>query len=77
MANNPFDMLNMFMNRGGNPQQILPMLAQKNPKFNEVMSQINNMSNGGNYQELAMQLAKQRGIDPNQLISLVKRMQGK
>lgn len=77
MPNNPFDMLSMFMNKGGNPQQILPMLMQKNPKFNEVMGQINNMAGGRSYQELAMQLAKQRGIDPNQITSLVNRMQGK
>lgn len=77
MANNPFEQLNVFLNGGGSPQQIVSMMMQNNPKFNGIMEQINNMANGRSYQELAMQLAKQKGLDINQIQGLVKRMQGK
>ena len=76
MANSPFDSINRFMGRGGNPQQILPMLMQKNPRFNQVMAQIDNMAQGRGYKDLALQLAKQKGIDVGQVQDLVNRMQG-
>ena len=63
-------------NNGGNPQMLMQALMQKNPKYNQAMEQIKNMANGMPMNEFVMQLAKQRGIDPNTLSQLQRLING-
>lgn len=63
-------------NNGGNPQMLMQSLMQKNPKYNQAMEQIKNMANGMPMNEFVMQLAKQRGIDPNTLSQLQRLING-
>lgn len=67
---NPMNNVLQFMNGGMNPQQIL----RNNPNANAMVNQLQQMAGGKSPKEFAMEVAKQRGIDPNQLIQLVNKM---
>ncbi|MBR4004213.1 MAG: hypothetical protein IKI95_09265 [Clostridia bacterium] len=71
---NPLQMMMEFMNSGGNPQQAMQMLMERNPNTSKVMTQIQNMAKGQNPRDFAMQLARQKGIDPKQVEDLARRM---
>lgn len=60
---NPFFQL-VKQIRGGqaNPQAVVQMLVQNNP---QVAQMIDQMRGKMSYQDLAMNIMKQRGIDPN------------
>lgn len=49
-------------NAGRNPQQIMQMLMQRNPNYQQAMTTLQNMVQGRNPQEFIMQLAKQNGV---------------
>ena len=60
---NPFFALVKQIQSGqANPQAIVQMLVQNNP---QVAQQIDQMRGKMSYQDLAMNIMKQRGIDPN------------
>lgn len=60
---NPFFQLVKQIRSGqANPQAIVQMLVQNNP---QVAQQIDQMRGKMSYQDLAMNIMKQRGIDPN------------
>ena len=46
------------------------MLAQQNPQVQQIMNLINSM--GTSPQQAFMQLAKMRGVNPEQIISMLK-----
>lgn len=72
--NNPINMIMQMLNNGGNPQQIMQQIMQKNPQAGQMLTQMKNMAGGKSPKEFAMQLAKQNGVDPNQLMEVAKRM---
>lgn len=52
-----------------NPEQAMQNLAQQNPQISGIMQ----MANGaGSLKNLFYQTAKQKGIDPNTIISQLK-----
>lgn len=57
-------------NSGKNPQAILQMLMQKNPQYSQMLSQLQNMSQGRNPKEFIMQLARQNGVNEQNLQAL-------
>lgn len=60
---NPFFALVKQIQSGqANPQAIVQMLVQNNP---QVAQMIDQMRGKMSYQDLAMNIMKQRGIDPN------------
>lgn len=76
-GNNPFaNMLNL-LNGGGNPQQIVQMMMSKNPNFNTMMQQVQNMANGRSPKDFAMQLVRQNGLDEKQAMELAKKLGAK
>ena len=75
--NNPIDALNSFINGGGSPQQAMELFMKQNPKASQIMTQINNMKGNQSLEEFALQVAKQKGIDINQIKNLAKRMGAK
>lgn len=75
--NNPIESLTAFINNGGNPQQAMQMLISKNPEVNQMITQINNMRGNRSLEEFALEGAKQRGLDVNQIKNLAKRMGAK
>ena len=60
---NPFfQLVRQIRNGQANPQAVVQMLVQNNP---QVAQQIDQMRGKMSYQDLAMNIMKQRGIDPN------------
>ena len=54
-------------NAGRNPQQVMQMLMQRNPNYQQAMTTLQNMAQGRNPQEFIMQLAKQNGVSQENL----------
>lgn len=70
------EMINMFlslMNNGGNPEAIAMQMLSNNPQARQLMEQFKNMSKGMSPKEFAMQLARQRGIDPAQVSQMANK----
>ena len=63
------DMLN-FLNNGGNSQQIFNQMFANNPQL-KMLQAIQNP------REMVMQLAKQKGIDINQIEELARKLGAK
>ena len=61
------DMLAM-LNSAQNPQAVLNMLAQKNPQVGQVMKMIG----GRNPQEVFYSMCKERGVNPDDILSQLK-----
>lgn len=57
-------------NAGKNPQMILQALMQRNPNYQQLATTLQNMSNGQDPQQFVMQLARQNGVDPQNLQAL-------
>lgn len=59
-------------NAGQNPQMILQMILQRNPQYQQLLTQMQNMANGRSTQEFVMQLARQNGANEQSLQELAK-----
>ena len=55
-----------------NPQAAIGQLTQSNPQMQQVMQYVH--QNGGDARAAFYALAKQKGVDPNQIISQVNSM---
>lgn len=67
---NPFfQLVRQIRNGQANPQAIVQMLVQNNP---QVAQMIDQMRGKMSYQDLAMNIMKQRGIDPNAFMAQFK-----
>ena len=54
--------------QSGNLPAVLQQLAQSNPQMQQAM----NIINSGGTTNMLYELARQRGIDPNELIEMLK-----
>ena len=63
------NMMNMFKN-ASNPQALLQSMVQQNPQMREVMNII--QQNGGDPKTAFYNLAKQKGINPDEIINMLK-----
>ena len=68
-ANPFFQLVRQIRNGQANPQAIVQMLVQNNP---QVAQMIDQMRGKMSYQDLAMNIMKQRGIDPNAFLAQLK-----
>ena len=67
---NPFfQLVRQIRNGQANPQAVVQMLLKNNP---QVAQQIDQMRGKMSYQDLAMNIMKQRGIDPNAFMAQFK-----
>ena len=57
-------------NAGRNPQQILQMMVQSNPQMQSALATLKNMANGRSPQEFIMQLARQNGVNEQNMQTL-------
>jgi hypothetical protein len=62
-------MMQMIQN-SNNPSAMLQTLMMQNPKLQSVMQFIN--QNGGDPKAAFYALAKQKGVDPNEVINMLK-----
>ena len=53
-----------------NPQAAIAQMLQNNPNMQKVNQLI--QQNGGNAQKAFYSLAKQMGVDPNQILNMIK-----
>ena len=63
-------------NAGRNPQQIMQMLIERNPQYSQMLTQIKNMSQGRSTKEFVMQLARQNGVNEQNLAQLMQMFGG-
>lgn len=62
-------MMNAF--RGAkNPQQMIMNMANQNPQVRQVMNMVQN--SGKSPKDLFYEMAKQKGVDPNQIINMLQ-----
>lgn len=63
------NMMNMIRS-AGNPQLMLQQMAQNNPQLRQVMNLIN--QSGGDPKAAFYKLAQEKGIDPQQILDMLK-----
>lgn len=56
--------------QGKDPNQLIQMIIQRNPQAKLAMQRLNNMSNGKSPQEFLMQLARQNGVNEQNIQAL-------
>lgn len=56
-----------------NPTDMLMNMAKNNPQANMI---INAMKNGGNPKDMFYELAKQKGVNPEEIINIAKNISG-
>ena len=59
-----------MLSGNNNPQAMLQMLAAQNPQLRQVLDYV--QQSGGDPKEAFYKLAQERGIDPNQIINMLK-----
>ena len=66
---NPMQMFQML--RGAqNPQQMFQNMLMQNPQMSSALSQIQNSTQGANPRDVAMQLARQRGMSEQDVMNM-------
>lgn len=53
-----------------NKQQFFEQTVRQNPQLQNTFTQLQNSSNGTSYEQMARQLAKQKGISEEQLMQM-------
>lgn len=76
MSNNLQQVIDLY-NSGGNPQQLMANILQQNPQIQQAMLQLQNMAQGRSMPEFLMQLARQNGVNDNQIQQIRKMLGGK
>ena len=66
---NPMQMFQMLRVEQ-NPQQMFQNMLQQNPQMSSALSQIQNSTQGANPRDVAMQLARQRGISEQEVMNM-------
>jgi acetyl-CoA acetyltransferase len=66
---NPFDLMQAFQN-ARNPQELFINLIQNNPQNKQMLTQLQNSTNGASFEQMARQIAKQKGISEEQLMQM-------
>lgn len=59
-----------MLNGSSNPYQLLINIAAKNPMIKNIMDSAD--KSGKTYQDMFYELAKQRGVDPDNIINQLK-----
>lgn len=53
--------------QGKTPQEVMQIIMQQNPNYQQLMQRLQNMAQGRNPQEFIMQLARQNGVSEQNL----------
>lgn len=72
-VNNNLSQIKQMMNMvrsAGNPQAMLQSIAQNNPQMKQVMDIVG--QSGGDPKEAFYRMAKEKGVDPEQILSMLK-----
>lgn len=71
---NPISMMLSMLDKGKSPDQLIQTMVGNNPQIQAAVNQLRDSANGKNPKDIAMEMAKQKGIDPAQLQQLARRM---
>jgi hypothetical protein len=66
---NPMQMFQMLQG-AQNPQVMFQQMLRNNPQMTSVLTQIQNSTQGSNPRDVAMQLARQRGMSEQQVMNM-------
>ena len=69
MPINPMQLFQM-LSGSNNPQMMFQQMLQQNPQMSSALSQIQNSTQGSNPRDVAMQLARQRGMSEQQVMNM-------
>ena len=67
--NNPMQILQMLQ-QSQNPQAMFENMIRNNPNLSNALNQLRNSTQGANPKDVAMQLARQRGIPEQQVMQM-------
>lgn len=70
IMNNPFMRLIQQIQHGANPQMIVEQMIQSNPRIAQQVNMLKSQNGNMSYKDLAINMMKQRGIDPNQVMAM-------
>ena len=62
-------MMNLVKN-AKNPNLMLQQLMMNNPNINNIMNYV--QQNGGNAKQAFYKMAQEKGVDPNQILNMLK-----
>lgn len=70
-TNNRDQILQMWsaVKNSNDPQALMQQMVEANPQFKQLMETVNS---AGDPQKLFYAMAKQQGVDPNSILSLLK-----
>ena len=71
-VNHALQSIFQMRNAGRNPQQIMQMLIQRNPQYQQQMAMLQNMAKGKTPKEFFTQLAKQNGVSEQNMAQLMQ-----
>ncbi len=66
----PIKSMMQMLKSAGNPQMMLQQMMSQNPQLQNVMQYVN--ANGGNAKEAFYKLAKEKGVNPNDILQMLK-----
>lgn len=66
---NPFQLIQQFQ-RMKDPKGAFMQMMQNNPQYQQMFNQLQNSANGASAEQMARQIAKQRGISEEQLMQM-------
>lgn len=69
MNNNIFNIINMIRT-AKNPEQMLQNAVNQNPQIANIISQVQNSTSGASPQQVAMQMARQKGISEKEIMDM-------
>lgn len=72
--NNPKQTLINYLNNGGNAEQLVQQLVQRQPQLQQTITQFRNMSQGQNMRDFTMQYLKQNGANLQEVEEMARMM---
>lgn len=63
------NMMNMLRS-AGNPQMMLQQMMSQNPQMQQAIQYVN--QNGGNAKQAFYKLAEQKGVNPDEILNMLK-----
>lgn len=61
-----------FKQAGRNPAQLMQMMMQRNPQYNQLMTTLQNMAQGRNPRDFVVQLARQNGVSEQNIQQMLQ-----
>ena len=68
--NNPFIRLLQQIQHGANPQIVVEQMMQSNPRIAQQVNMLKGQNGNMSYKDLAINMMRQRGIDPDQVMAM-------